>query len=187
MLTKDKIIEIAEKLFAQRGTDFSISELTDNVGIKKASFYAHFTSKEMLLHEIIDKEIEEYFFEVKEENRELKTIFFAILDYYSESKTKLYFWKRLLLFPPEVFEMTLIKKIDELSKIRFEIIKEIIEDYIVKDIIPKQDIDTVAISFLSLIHGMLSSVIIYSSDEIPKHYNGVWEIFWHGIGGKSKC
>ena len=66
MLTKLKIIETAEKLFAEKGTEFSISEITDSVGIKKASFYAHFSSKEMLLHEIIDKEIEEYFFEVKE-------------------------------------------------------------------------------------------------------------------------
>lgn len=187
MLTKLKIIETAEKLFAQKGTEFSITEITDLVGIKKASFYAHFSSKEMLLYEIIDKEIEEYYFEVKEENRELKTIFFAILGYYNESKTKLYFWKRLLLFPPEAFEMTLIKKIDELSKVRFRIIKEIIRNYIDKDIIPNQDVDTVAVSFLSLIHGMLSSKIIYDSDRISQYYEGVWEIFWSGIGGKSKC
>lgn len=185
MLTKQKIIEKAEMLFAKKGTEFSISEITDAVGIKKASFYAHFPSKEMLLHEIIDKEIEEYFFEVKEEDRELKTIFFSILGYYKDSETKLYFWKRLLLFPPEAFETTLIKKIDELSHRRFKIIKEIIKEDIEKGIIPNQDIDTTAISFLSMIHGMLSSVIIYDSSNISKYYDNIWRNFWRGIGGEE--
>jgi len=185
MLTKAKIIETAEKLFAEKGTEFSISEITDFVGIKKASFYAHFSSKEELLHEIINKEIEEYFFEVKEENRELKSIFFAVLGYYKDSKIKLYFWKRLLLFPPEAFETTLIKKIDELSLRRFEIIKDIIGEYIEKGNLPKQDIETTTISFLSMIHGMLSSTIIYDSRNISQYYERVWENFWRGIGGKE--
>ena len=183
MLTKIKITETTVKLFAEKGTEFSISEITKAVGIKKASFYAHFASKEELLYKIIDTEIDAYFFEVKEDHRELKEVFFAILDYYHGSVEKLYFWKRLRLFPPLKFKDTLIKKIEELSQRRHEIIKEIIAEYIEKKIIPDQDVETTALTFLSLIHGMLSSVIIYDSRNISQYYEGIWKIFWRGIGG----
>ncbi|MDD2370494.1 MAG: TetR/AcrR family transcriptional regulator [Firmicutes bacterium] len=186
METKKKIIETAVSLFAEKGTSFSISEVTKEVGIQKASFYAHFSSKENLLYEIIDKEIDNYFFEVKEENRELKTIFFSILNYYEGAETKLYFWKRLLLFPPQIFKNTLLKKIDKLSIQRLEIIKEIFKKYIDEDLIPSQNIKNSAIAFLALIHGLLSSKIIYDFRNENNEYNYIWEDYWRGIGGKNK-
>ncbi len=186
METKKKIIEIAVSLYAEKGTSFSISEITNDVGIQKASFYAHFSSKENLLYEIIDKEIDNYFFEVKEDNRELKKIFFAILNYYEGSETKLYFWKRLLLFPPQMFKFTLIKKMDELSIKRLEIIREIFKKYIDDGIIPSQNINNSAIAFLALIHGLLSSKIIYNFNNENNEYNYIWEDYWRGIGGKNK-
>ena len=43
METRKNIIESAVRLFAEKGTEFSISEITKEVGIQKASFYAHFS------------------------------------------------------------------------------------------------------------------------------------------------
>ncbi len=185
METRNNIIEITFRLFAEKGTEFSISEVTKEVGIKKASFYAHFSSKETLLYEIIDREINNYFLEIKEGNRDLKNIFFSILDYYQGSEVKLFFWKRLLLFPPKVFKDTLVKKIAELSLKRYEIIKDIIRDYIVDGKLPKQNIDKSSIAFLSLIHGLLSSVIIYNYRDRRDEYIEIWQDFWKGIGGEE--
>ena len=185
METKQNIIEITFRLFAEKGTEFSISELTKEVGIQKASFYAHFASKEVLLYEIIDREIDNYFLEIKEGNRDLRNIFFSILNYYGGSEVKLYFWKRLLLFPPKVFSETLSKKITELSLKRFEIIKDIIKNYIEIGQLPKQNIEKSAIAFLSLIHGLLSSSIIYHYGEKKETYIEIWQDFWRGIGGKE--
>ena len=185
METKYNIIEVAFRLFAKKGTEFSISELTKEVGIQKASFYAHFTSKEELLHEIIDHEIDNYFYEIKEGNSDLKNIFFSILNYYEGSEVKLYFWKRLLLFPPEVFNETLVIKIKELSLKRFEIIKDIIRIYIDNGQLPDQNIEKSAIAFLSLIHGLLSSSIIYNYGDRNEKYKEIWQDFWKGIGGKE--
>ena len=184
METKKNIEETAVRLFAKKGTEFSISWITKEVGIQKASFYAHFSSKESLLYEIINREIDNYFFEIKEENRDLKNIFFSILDYYKGSEVKLLFWKRLLLFPPEVFETTLVSKIADLSLKRFEIIKDILRNYIADGLIPKQNIDKTAIEFLSLLHGLLSSAIIYNYRDRKDEYLEIWEDFWRGIGGK---
>lgn len=60
MEIKHNIIEVKFRLYEEKGTEFSIFELNKEVGIQKASFYAHFASKELLLYEIIDREIYNY-------------------------------------------------------------------------------------------------------------------------------
>lgn len=185
METKNNIIEVAFRLFAEKGTGFSLSELTREVGIQKASFYAHFTSKEALLYEIVDREIDNYFLEIKEGNRDLRSIFFSILDYYAGSKVKLYFWKRLLLFPPKIFNDTLVRRINDLSFKRLEVIKDILNDHLDDGKLPDQDLEKSAIAFLSLIHGLLSSMIIYEFKNREEVYMQIWQDYWRGIGGKE--
>jgi len=126
METKKKLMDSAFRLFADKGNEFSLSEVASEVGIQKASIYAHFISKEELLYEVINQEINQYFLEINENCRDLQSMFFMILDYYGRSQTKLFFWKRLLLFPPKIFEETLNAKIHILSGQRYEIVKDII-------------------------------------------------------------
>jgi AcrR family transcriptional regulator len=151
------------------------------VGIKKASIYAHFASKEILLYEVIDQEIYEYFFEIDEKSRNLRSTFDMILNYYSKSKAKRYFWKRLLLFPPIAFETTLIPKINELTDHRYQIIKELIRSDMEKGIIRHQDPETVLYSFLAMIHGLVSITIIYEAENLKIDLDDIWQNFWNGI------
>ncbi|MEI6580389.1 MAG: TetR/AcrR family transcriptional regulator [Eubacteriales bacterium] len=181
METKKKLMESAFRLFADKGTEFSLNEVASEVGIQKASIYAHFLSKEDLLYAVIEQEINAYFFEINEQCRDLKKIFFMILNYYDKSKTKLYFWKRLLLFPPKAFEDTLTSKINCLSDQRFEIVKEIIAADIESGAIRTQDAYTVTISYFAMIHGLLSGIIIYGPEDITKYYEDIWQNFWNGI------
>lgn len=52
--TKDKIIEAAIDLFAEKGFDAtSMREISEVVGIKKASMYSHFKGKDEILEKII--------------------------------------------------------------------------------------------------------------------------------------
>lgn len=181
METKKKIMNSAFRLFAEKGTEFSLTEVANEVGIKKASIYAHFISKEVLLYEIIDQEIHEYFFEIDEQSRDLKNTFYMILNYYNKSKPKRYFWKRLLLFPPVAFETTLIPKINKLTEQRYEIIKDLIKSNMETGIIRPQDPGTVLYSFLAMIHGLVSITIIYESEDLAINYDGIWQNFWNGI------
>lgn len=174
-------METAFRLFADKGNEFSLNEVASEVGIQKASIYAHFAGKEDLLYSVINKEINAYFLEINENCRDLKSMFFMILNYYENSMTKLYFWKRLLLFPPKAFEETLIAKINDLSRQRFEIIKEIIVSSMKDGVIRRQDPEAVAYSYFSMIHGILSSGIIYKSESLTKHYESIWEIFLNGV------
>lgn len=53
MGTREKILETAIDLFAERGySDVSIRDITRAVGIKESSLYNHFSSKQQLLEEI---------------------------------------------------------------------------------------------------------------------------------------
>jgi len=57
--TKERIIEAATDIFAQRGFDaVSMSEISEAVGIKKPSLYYHFASKDKILENILEYPIE---------------------------------------------------------------------------------------------------------------------------------
>lgn len=53
--TKEKIFEVSLELFAQKGFDaVSMREIAEAVGIKKASLYSHFSSKDELLEKLFE-------------------------------------------------------------------------------------------------------------------------------------
>ncbi|MBE0451193.1 MAG: TetR/AcrR family transcriptional regulator [Clostridia bacterium] len=185
METKVKIIASAFELFAKKGISFTLAEVAKEVGIRKASIYAHFESKELLLNEIIDKEKNEYFFEISQENDDLKRIYYGILNYYSNSHTKLLFWKRLLLLPPEAIEPSILIKIHQLLDERFEIVNELIKKEAKKRHINHNHEESICIMFFSLIHGLLSSELIYHSHDINEHYEFIWNQFWKGINDQN--
>lgn len=55
MNTKERILEAAIDLFAERGyADVSIREIARAVGIRESSIYNHFAGKQQILDEIID-------------------------------------------------------------------------------------------------------------------------------------
>lgn len=59
--TKDRISEAALELFSVQGFEATgISQIADAVGIRKASLYAHYSSKQDILDTIISELIEEY-------------------------------------------------------------------------------------------------------------------------------
>lgn len=181
METKIKIMNSAFELFAKKGISFSLTEVAETVGIKKASIYAHFQNKDTLIHRVIENEMEKYFFEINQENDDLKRIFFGVLDYYNDSKIKLLFWKRLLLLPPEDINPDLLEKIDSMSEKRFEIVKKLILKGIKSGIIKDQPEEEISLMFFSLIHGLLSSIVIYHPQDVKQHFNNIWDNFWGSI------
>ena len=59
--TKQEILLAALDLFSVKGYEgTSISEIAQKVGIKKATMYSHFTSKQEILDELVKTVFEEY-------------------------------------------------------------------------------------------------------------------------------
>lgn len=181
METRKKIMVSAFALLAKQGIGFSLTDVAKEVGIKKASIYAHFESKEMLIYEVVDQEMKKYFFEINQEKDDLKKIFFGVLEYYDTSQTKLLFWKRLLLLPPKSIDSNLLNNIQLMSDERYLIVKNLILRDIKFGILKKHSEEEICLMFFSLIHGLLSSVLIYHPQNIRKQYDNIWNIFWNSI------
>ena len=59
--TKKAILEAALELFSRQGFEAtSISQIADAVGIRKASLYSHFDSKQAILDALVKEVLEEY-------------------------------------------------------------------------------------------------------------------------------
>jgi AcrR family transcriptional regulator len=160
---------------------FSLTEVANQVGIKKASIYAHFENKDMLVYAVIEQEMKKYFFEINQENDHLEKIFFSFLDYYNASDIKLLFWKRLLLLPPESLHADLLDKIHRMSNERYETVKKLILKDMQSGIIKAACAEEITLMFFSLIHGLLSSVLIYHPQDVKQHYTNIWAVFWNSI------
>jgi AcrR family transcriptional regulator len=56
---RDEIIQVAAKLFRSSGyVETSMKDIADGVGILKGSLYYHFSSKEELLNEVVNKGVD---------------------------------------------------------------------------------------------------------------------------------
>lgn len=176
METKNKIINAAYGLFAAKGMEFSLNEIAETVGIKKASIYAHFPSKDELLYQLFNEEIDKYFI-IEQNSNTLKELYFGIVNFYGSSKEKLLFWKRLLLLPPSTIESEIRERIVNLSESRFQKAKALICKESPPSIKSEKDVDVLAVLFLSFVHGLLSSEIIYSKYNIEDYKNKEWTLF----------
>lgn len=176
METRNNIIEATYGLFAEKGMRFSLNEVAVIVGIKKPSIYAHFNSKDDLLHHIFDNEVKEYFDIVESKSGTLKELFFGMLNYFSLSRKKLLFWKRLLLFPPNTMSSEMREKIFDLSDRRFNRVKALIEDTFMDAPRSEEEITVLTIFFLSVMHGLLSSGIIYQNQNIEGCFREEWKL-----------
>ena len=59
--TKHEILEVALELFSVQGFEAtSISQIADAVGIRKASLYSHFESKQAILDALVKEVLEQY-------------------------------------------------------------------------------------------------------------------------------
>ncbi len=177
METKNKIINVTYELFATKGMEFSLNEVSVLVGIKKASIYAHFPSKEALLFQLFNTEIDKYFIVIEQNSNTLKELYLGIINYFGSSKEKLLFWKRLLLFPPDTMESEIKQKILNLSESRFQKVKALIQSEYDINIKNEKEIELLTVAFLSLVHGLLSSEIIYSKCIVENYIDDAWILF----------
>ena len=177
METKKKIKDVTYGLFATKGMEFTLNEVAELVGIKKASIYAHFTSKEELLYQLFNEEIDLYFVALEQSSNTLEELYFGIVNYYASSKEKLLFWKRLLFFPPDTMESAIKQKIMTSSESRYQKVKSLICSESPSCMRNEKKAELLTVMFLSLVHGLLSSEIIYSQCAVEKYIEDEWTLF----------
>lgn len=189
-MRREKILQVAYEKFSDKGYHTPLSEIATAAGIKKQSIYNYYENKDALFFDMIKLEVDAYFHERINEihnlkdcapEEQLKTIFFSIIDYYSDI-SKLKFWRWLLLIDSkDLFERTQASihyYEKEVSKELQSCVANILQDEkkVAKYAMP------IIQSFMSLLHGTLDGILLYHDFfETKKYVDNVWFMFWTGV------
>lgn len=191
-MRREKILQVAYEKFCNKGYNTALSEIATAAGIKKQSIYNYYENKDALFFEMIKLEVDTYFHQRLDEIRalkdgapeeQLKTMFFSIINYYSDIP-KLKFWRWLLLIESkDLFERTQasIQAYElEFSKELRKCVGNLLNDE------KKNEAYALPIiqSFMSLLHGTLDGILLYHDIfESEKYTENVWFMFWTGVEG----
>ncbi len=65
LANRERIIQAAQALFAERGLDVEISEIAERAGVGVGTLYRHYANRDDLLRAIIDKSFDDAFTELR--------------------------------------------------------------------------------------------------------------------------
>jgi|GEM_PF-1816957 len=194
-MMKDKILIEATMLFAEKGTLFSMNELAQSIGLKAPSLYNYYKSKEELLFDIVASELDhyyEYFNSIVEHSnvspdRQIKKIFYSIIDYYSDP-IKARFWRRFGLLDEKYIDRVR-NTLAENDKVIIEKLRLIFENCVQLKIVQENiNLESTLFQYHMVIQGVISNRVYY--DKENPFYNKVidlaWEGFWMGLNGHER-
>lgn len=193
-MTKNKIKEVALKLFSSRGyEETSLSMIAKEVGIKTPSIYAFYKSKEDLFL-IIAKEVFLHHFNYiksvseKAEKEKTETKLFMILQemyaYHLKEVEKTSFYRRYMWFPPEGLEHAIQVEFNRADALLVEILEDIFSGAITKDEVKEIELASLVNSYLCLMDGLFTQLFYYPQNDLSlleKRLNMNWRIYWEGI------
>jgi len=191
--TANDIKQEAMKLFSLHGYDgASMGAIAEQVGLRKASLYSHFKSKNELFLSIVDELVEKNRFQLEQvvqdvasgstENR-LYAIF-QHLSYYPLEQGKSVefdFFRRVLFFPPVDLKLLLIEKIRAYEQQLHFVLVEMLEVGIAEKQLAPLDVDDMLSAFICTADGVMMQIHYESLEQFEKMAKSAWLIFWNGI------
>ncbi len=173
MKTKEIIIEIAFKLFLDKGfKNTSMSDLVKATKLSKGAFYHYFKNKETLYQEVIDTYFLAYFSQIdwkSTNNLSISEIELMIKKFYSS-------------FVPEIIEITkkgmsryfimffeayeIYTKFKDLVRVQYQELKDRLTEQYKKEGVNKPEIE--AIKLIAKYEGILFWFAIYPEEKVNK-------------------
>lgn len=187
----DEIKNAALKYFTIHGYEgASLSQITEEVGMKKQSIYAHFKGKDDLFLQVLRdaKETElssklQYFSEIsaKDPEKDLYGFLQLVIDLFQKNE-QLTFWLRMSFFPPAHLRKAIDKEVIDIE----EKVQVILENKFQEWIDTKQIIQDVAKTPTYAFLGVVDSImleLVYGNDEnrLKDKLDASWTVFWRGI------
>ncbi|MGI2293397.1 TetR/AcrR family transcriptional regulator [Paenibacillus sp. GXUN7292] len=191
LLKSDEIKEAALKYFTIHGYEgASLSQIADEVGMKKQSIYAHFKGKDDLFLQVLrDVKESEWsaivaYFNKKDSQQPEKDLYgflLFIIDLFQKDE-QMKFWLRMTFFPPaHLAEQIEYDVIDIESKVQ-AILKSKFQEWIDADTILKDEAMTPTYAFLGIMDSIMME-LVYGNDEqrLRTKLESSWRVFWRGI------
>ncbi|MFJ7941497.1 TetR/AcrR family transcriptional regulator [Peribacillus sp. NPDC096622] len=194
LLKSNEIKEAALKYFTIHGYEgASLSQIAEEVGMKKQSIYAHFKGKDDLFLQVLRdaKETElsskhQYFNKVDSKNPEKDLYGFLqlVIDLFQKNE-HIKFWLRMSFFPPAHLEKEIGQEVIDIEEKVQAILECKFQDWINAKLIVEDEAITPTYAFLGVVDSILLE-LVYGNDEkrLKDKLAASWKVFWRGISQK---
>ncbi|MFA1711154.1 TetR/AcrR family transcriptional regulator [Peribacillus frigoritolerans] len=194
LLKSNEIKEAALKYFTIHGYEgASLSQIAEEVGMKKQSIYAHFKGKDDLFLQVLRdaKETElssklQYFSKVDSKNPEKDLYGFLqlVIDLFQKNE-HIKFWLRMSFFPPAHLEKEIGQEVIDIEEKVQAILECKFHDWINAKLIVEHEAITPTYAFLGVVDSILLE-LVYGNDEkrLKDKLAASWKVFWRGISQK---
>lgn len=186
---KDKIVQAAEKLFAQKGFYLTtLEEIASGANLAKGTIYLHFENKTDLFISIIErklnvllKKIEEGIKEEGSPTGEIKKAIKIHLNFLEKNRN---FFKILQALSEEYkkeMEKELTERVIKKNARYLEILQHLIEEAIEHREVKPLNARKLAVILVGIVHSLTINWISQGEkDSLFEDHNLAWEIFWSG-------
>ncbi|MFJ8265811.1 TetR/AcrR family transcriptional regulator [Peribacillus asahii] len=190
-MKSNEIKEAALKYFTIHGYEgASLSQIAEEVGIKKQSIYTHFKGKDDLflqvLHDAKETELSsklQYFNKIDSQNPEKDLYGFLklVIDLFQKNE-QLKFWLRMSFFPPAHLSKAIEEEVIDIEEKVQAILESKFQDWIDAEVIVSDVAKTPTFAFLGVVDSIMLE-LVYGNDEkrLKDKLEASWTVFWRGI------
>ncbi|WP_026573675.1 TetR/AcrR family transcriptional regulator [Bacillus sp. UNC438CL73TsuS30] len=190
-MKSNEIKEAALKYFTIHGYEgASLSQIAEEVGMKKQSIYAHFKGKDDLFLQVLRdaKETElssklQYFEKVDSQNpeRDLYGFLQLVIDLFQKNE-HIKFWLRMSFFPPAHLAKAIEKEVIDIEEKVQKILEGKFQDWIDAKLITIESAKTPTFAFLGVVDSILLELVYGNDDQrLKDKLAASWTVFWRGI------
>lgn len=168
----------------------SLSQIADEVGLKKQSIYAHFDGKDDLFMQVLRdaKETElsskrQYFSNIGSQNPEKDLYGFLQLTIaLFQEDEHLKFWLRMSFFPPAHLAKAIEEEVIDIEDKVQAILESKFDDWIEANAIVVDSARTPTLAFLGIVDSIMLE-LVYGNDKkrLRDKLEASWTVFWRGI------
>lgn len=193
-MKSNAIKSAALKYFTIHGYEgASLSQIAEDVGMKKQSIYGYFKGKDdLFLHVLRDaKETElasklHYFSKVDAKNPEKDLYGFLrlIIDLFQKNE-QLKFWLRMSFFPPIHLQKEIEQEVLDIEEKVQAILESKFQDWINAKLIVEDTAMIPTLAFLGIVDSIMLE-LVYGNDEkrLEAKLKACWTVFWRGISNQ---
>ncbi|MGE7186072.1 TetR/AcrR family transcriptional regulator [Peribacillus sp. NPDC006672] len=190
-MKSDEIKKAALKYFTIHGYEgTSLSQIAEEVGIRKQSIYSHFKGKDDLFLSVLKdaKEMElslyvEYFNIMRKSDPE-KTLYGFLEEMIKmfQEVESLKFWLRMGFFPPTHLYNEVQKETDDLQVQQEALMEVIFQTWISEGALNTGDARTLTLAYSGIIVAIMVELVYADNPErVAEKLGASWSIFWRGI------
>lgn len=192
---KEKILDVTDALFADKGYNVSMSDIAKEVGIKVPSIYSHYSGKDEIILLVIEREINRFYSFLLEEMKnmkevnceeKLKKLYYLILNYYKQ-ENRLRFWRGISLIQNTELKMQCGNLVREKEKEVSDELHQIFTEGMKNNRIEGIDAQSMVSFYFVLVRGVMDMMLVYQNVEtdLDLFFDKIWREYWFAIKGGS--